>query len=526
MIFTNVVIDSQNPNKNKVDKVASIKIPSLGDLLFDTVTIIPEIINIGTISSVYTFDIQITNTTLSTVTITDISTVNGEGFQISLSEGSMTITPGGFSVFEVKVSPEGSSTIEAKVVFEFNNEEDNVVFCEVNGSRVALFGYDIDYSQPINEYYKHNTLITTSNNGSELRSSISQNPRMSFDYYYTFTDSESRQVQNMIYQSQMKEIQVPIFQLKGRTLTESNSGDESIEVFNLYLNIEAGMSLMIKNGSEYEVLEILNINGNTITFSSKISNSYPSGTPVFPIMDCLINNSFMSEYKTNNLFNTLVTFDVIDNKYKNILSTRDADIPTYKNEYVLLRNPSRDVTFRRTNIRQYDSIDNGYGVRTRDVNDNSPAITMTYVISLYGKEEINKFKVMFNKSKGRYRDFYATSSTNDFVASGDIISGSSSLKVINDGQSMYNENANFKDLCILLKNGEYIYKEITSIDSEDEGNLLVNFLNDFTQDISKEEIGSIQFLSKARFNNDTLQISHLTDEYAEVTIDINIFRGK
>lgn len=526
MIYTNIIVEEQFGNDYIGEEIVEYKIPSLGDMLFDKVTIIPNIINVGVVASTYTFDLEVRNTTLTTVYITDISIRNGDGFQITLEEGSLDIRAGDFAKFKVSISPEGQSEIDAQIIFEINNDDQNVVFCQVNGSRVALFNYEINYAQPINEYYKHNTVITTSNDGSEFRSSISLNPRMSFDYYYTFTSEESTKVQNMIYDNQMKEIQVPLFQLKGKTLSAISAGDTTLEMSNVYLNIESGMSLMVKNGSDYDVMEIININGNVITFSNSFSFDYPEGTSVYPLMGCQINTFFTSEYQTNDLFNTLITFDVIDNRYKTILSNDDSGLPSYQGNYVLLRNPSRDVTFRKTNNRMYDYIDNGYGVRTRDVNDASPAITMTYLISLQGKEEINTFKVLFNKSKGRYHDFYVTSSTNDFKPSADVSTGSTSLRCKNEGQLIYNGNTNFNIVYILLKDGTEYYRNIQSIDFDGNDNILLTFNGTFERDILIEEFANIQFLTKARFNNDTLQISHLTDDYAEISIDVNIFRGK
>ncbi len=526
MLKTNISIIKNKQDYDTTNRNIDLKLQSIGDVIYNKLTLFPSFLNVGTVSSEYKTIIEISNTTMSLAYLNDITFEDGEGITVvPLGEFPVSLVPGKTAQFELTISTEGPSIINAIVSFGVLGEES--LSLPITGDRVAFFNFDINYSQPINEYYQHLTNISTSFNGREQRTLITENPRLAFEYYYTLIGEDRVKAETMLYESSADTMQVPVHQLKNKLLQEASIGDSVIYSNVNEMNLQNGMKLMLKSGNDYEVVEVYLISENEITLSNNLSNNYnKNNTILYPLMLVDINSSITSEYLTNDICNMLIRFEVLDNTYKNINTSNDDIFSEYDGYKVIDRRPSRDVTFRRTTQRQFDLIDNGYGIRGKTVNDKTPSTVMTYTFSLLSKEEITQTKSFFNNMKGRYNEFYVVSSTEDFKAAVGVSEFDLSIICENYNQTSFNDNLNKKILRLTTKSNEIFTRDITNISTYTDGRISVGIDSPLGIDIPLENIASIQYLERARLNNDNIQITHITDDYAEINIDVNIFRGK
>lgn len=523
-MFTNIqingnILDFQTANLNVINKKQS----GL-DLIYNQIILTPNYINVGNLSSVYNKEIILWNANYNSVFLTNISVDNLSNENLSgFSSGEIYTNT--IKKYDLTVGVDGDSDINTIFHFNFVNEE-LTTDLNIIGSRISTFDYDINWNSsnyPVESYNHYNEIITT-HSGQEQRVNYSEDTRLNIQYYYTLSDNERIKAENQIYSSGASKIQIPLHHQKTKLLSEINTGSYQAEFINIYSQFQKNSNVIIKENGKKDVLKILDITDNIVTFESQITNNYSTNAIIYPLALVYLNNNIAFNYKTNNVTNFLLTFDIVDSELYNITYNQD-DYEIYDNLPLILRKETIKIDITKTFERNFEDVDFQIGFRSRFIKDKTPSIIFNHNISLFGKEEIAKTKALFNNMKGRFNEFYINSTSDDLILSESIGSLETSIKIENDGQLNFNNNVIKSIIRIELKNGNsYIRKVLNYIENTDNKISLVLDSN-LGLDIEKNEVANIQYLSNARFNNDTLTINHITDEYAEISIDVKILRN-
>lgn len=523
-IKTNInILNSLNSLLNYNINVSK-KLHSPIENLFHQIIISPSELNLGNLSGDKIEKITLWNNTSYRAELFNINGINVEGLILTGLQSGI-LYPNSSVEYILEIPKSGESVIDSIFEFNFLNSDHNVSL-SVTGSRLVLFDFDINWktSNPPKEYYSHNTDIAISYSGKEQRVNISENPRFKFEYFYTLFDQERIEAENLIYSLGDQKIQVPIYFQRSYLTEDIEIGDKEIKIDNSYNIIQEGTSILIKDNNNKSVLKVKSIINDIIEIEDNLIYSFKKDSVVIPLINCYLNNNIAFNYINNNIAEFLLTFDVEDSDFNNINNNID-NFEQYNGLKLITRKPTRDIKFTKTFERQFEDMDYGYGIRKRIEKDKTPAILFNYKFSLFGKKEISEMKALFNNLKGRFNEFYIDSLSNDLILNSDITAEQLSLVIEDNGQISNNENIIKKIIRIELNNGEVYIREILNYSKtlNDKISILIN--NSLGVDISKNDIANIQYLSNARFNNDTLNIEHITDDYAEVSIDIRILRN-
>ena len=523
-IKTDIVVTNNQIELELSNITVETKSQSPLELLFGQVISTPAIVNIGELSGEYIDYIQLWNASGSTININNISGVGTTGITLDgLQNG--VINNNNILNYTLTVSTDGPKDIDGTFTYNFTESQFNTNL-QVLGSRISTFDFDLNWEsgKTPKEYYSHVTDIAVSYSGKEQRVNITEDPRLKIEYSYNFIGRERIKAENIIYNVGDQKILIPIHHQKTKLLAPVNIGDNTAEMYTEDNLMQIGTSIFVKEGLDKNTMKITNITGTTVTFENQFSKNFGLNAVATPVMLCYLNNNIAFNYKTNDIAECLLTFDIIDSHFNNITNNID-NYEEYDGLKLIVRKPTRNIDIKKTFERQFQTLDYTAGYRTRFSKDKTPAIIFNYNFALFGRQEIKETKALFNNLKGRFNEFYVNSTSNDLILADDIQLTEVAINIYDDGQISFDNNIIKSIIRIELKDGSVYIKKVLDYIPQVDQKLSLIIDSSFGVDISIDDVANIQYLSNARFNNDTLAIDHISDEYAEIAIDIKVLRN-
>ena len=498
------------------------KLQSMFDFVYNQVVIDPVLITAGTITSDFYQQIRLWNATsepqnLQSIVKVGTSGIDFDGFQSGI------IQPGEILYYDLTILPDGPDEINAQLIYDFSDDFYNTTV-RITGNRVASFNYDINWSNGVQEFYRHFTDVVTSYNGKEQRANISEQPRYSVEYFYTFTDEERIEAETFIYNNGAKEVLIPMWHQKSVITQPVGAGDNVIVVDLQDSSLQVGSDCVVSDGFNHQFLKVQTILNNTVTLNGSISFDIKEKGSVAPSYYCKLNQNVAFDYENKNLSQLLLRFDIADSDF--LMITNDFDnLEEYKGLKVLARKPTRDITFTKTFERTFEDVDFGYGRRERFEKNQKASVNLTYNFSLFGKKEIAETKAFFNNMKGRYNEFLVETGSNDMILSQNIPTGTDTIIIKSNNQTSFANDSSKQYLRIETVKGNVYIRDILSYTDLGDGETNVVLNDTINESLDISQVASIQYLANARFNNDEMQINNITDDYAEISIDIKILRS-
>lgn len=498
------------------------KLQSMFDVAYNQVVIDPVIISAGTITSDFYQQIRLWNATSEPRNLQNIVKVGTAGIEFSGFENGI-IQPGEILYYDLTILPDGPDEVNAQLIYDFSDDFYNTTI-NITGDRVASFNYDINWSRGVNEFYRHLTDVVTSYNGKEQRANISEDPRYTVEYFYTLNNEERIEAETFIYNNGNKEILIPMWHQKSIITQPVTSGDNIIEADISDSSLQLGSTCVVSDGFNHQFLTVESILGNTITLSGSISFDISEKGSIAPSYYCKLNQNISFAYENKNLSQLLLRFDITDSDFLNITNNND-NFEEYNGLKVLVRKPTRDITFNKTFERTFEDIDFGNGVRKRLDKNEKPSTILNYRFALFGKKEIAETKAFFNNMKGRYNEFLVETGSNDMILAQNIPTGTDTIIIKSNNQTSFANDSTKQFLRIETVKGNVYIREILNYTDFGEGETNVLLDDTINESLDISQVASIQYLANGRFNNDELQINNITDDYAEIDIDIKILRS-
>lgn len=491
--------------------------------IYSQILVIPEQINAGNVSQTTTFKVVLWNTTDSVQKLTSISEVGTTGMLLT-GKGTGDMSPNSHFDYTLDLTTQGPAFIDAK--YHFNFESGVSDSFAVTGSRVVLFDFDINWRQLPKESFSHYTDVRVAYDGTEYRHNLTENPRFQMQYYYTLTDEERMRLDGLLYSWADKIFLVPIYSQLTNITSDIKAGDRNADIKLENTDIQVGMSLYIGNNKkDGEIVNVKQVFNDIVTFDNSIEKDYKNGTFVTPLCQAYINSQSKTSSQNNEITEIIANFDVQDNTILTITDSVD-NFEEYDGMKILTQEPNRQITIDRSYARLVDVVDYGSGVRSRVSKDKKPAVVFNYTFDCIGKKEINNVKSFFNNMRGMTDEFLVSTFSNDMKLARNISAGENTLIIKNTGVGTYYLNNAQKSMIIFyLSDGTKEIRKIVNVlyNTEETERLVID--SPLNRDLNVQDIQSIQFLSHARFNSDSIEFEYETDEYARANTEIRILRG-
>lgn len=489
--------------------------------IYSQIFVLPDYINVGNVSQDTTYNVVLWNAKETQETLNSITETGTDGILLTGIESGL-INSNAYITYSVEVTTLGPSVIDA--TYTFNMDSGTTSTLSIEGSRVVLFGFDVNWSQLPKESYSHYTDVRIAYDGTEYRHNLTENPRMMLEYYYTLDDADRMKLDGLLYSWADKIFLVPIYSQLTKTSNAITAGDTSVQIELENTDIQEGMSLLFGNIKDNVINVVTGVINNVVTFNTAFSKDFPENTYVTPLCQSYINSESNTAHQTQNLTEMLATFTIKDDTILTITNSID-NFEEYQGLKVLTDEPNRRVTINRAYSRLTDIIDYGSGVRARVTKDKKPAVVFNYTFDCIGKNEISNIKAFFNNMRGMADEFLVSTFTADMKLAEPIGATDTTLVIENTGVGTYYFNNNQKDHVIFyLSDGTTEIRQIINVLGNDNNTERLIIDSPFNKNLDISQVNSIQFLSNARFNSDTIQFEYETDEYARATIEIRILR--
>lgn len=495
---------------------------SLGRSYFDDfynrIIVSPSSLDAGNLVSNQQLNIDVWNAFVTPQTLSAVDLVNGTGLEI--------VMPSGITVpYEIEALREltfgvllrlaGPPSINAVFVLTIEGVDYEV---PITGRRVVLFPFAPNWSTPFDETWVHRSWVIKSEDGDEQTGSqYGDRPRRTFEYTVALLDEiEVQRFENMMFSWQARFFGVPHW-------AEKSYLDDAIAPGGLTAEFDtAGMTLnpgglltFYKNNELYEVREIASIVGDVVTLTTGLDNAWPAGTVVMPCFIALAGGEVSGSYDTSRVARVPMTFECEPSQTYGNTDSAPA-VLTYRGYELYLGkiNWASALTFNFTSDRR--KLDENTGKVAASSTSGFSVHKRQHNWTIYDKAAAMAFRQFIGRREGVTHPVFMPSGKPDFMLAQEVFDNDGYVVVTpNEYNELVSAHPARRDLIILLVDGTYVCRRITSATATVDGTRL-DLDAIIPVGFAAEDVLRISYLTLFRFESPSISIRWLTDNKGTV----------
>lgn len=503
--------------------------PSFTDIFYNRIWIIPPEIDLTGAPITFTAIVAVWNAYFEQKTLTSIPATNLTGINLT-GPTSKTFNSLETQNYTLALSSSTPSVVDGKYQFIFSNAEDP--FLRLFGTLSFGFLFAPDWSNGITERLEYYTNIIESKSGFEQRIRVRKYPRRQIEFTILLADNSDvtrASILRSLYHNQMmfaygKTWLVPIWHDVDSLNSTLNSGSTSISINTLYRDYNDGEYVCLFNTFEdAEILKISTINSTTINLSGPTSKTWPLGTKIIPVKQCVIGDEITKgSVFTYNVENNTIIWDYI---HPNVASTWRTTTYnpayTYKGYDVYLEkhNFVEDSTNEIYNPQR--RLDYATGVFRVDQRFKNTKERTTVNLLLRNRQKYSEFLGFLDYRAGKYKAFWYPTFAQDFQITNSGTSSDSSFICKYVGYSTYiKQNNARKDIIFMKTDGTPVFRRITGSVNNGDGTETITIDQPFGFNWSNSSFEYVSMLRLVRLDSDVIEISHETNEFSQAGFSI------
>lgn len=375
-----------------------------------------------------------------------------------------------------------------------------------------------DWEEGLLETLDFLTGVLASPIGSEQRFRARLTPRRTFDLTFKLVRERRRLFDEMMNAIGGLEFWMPVWHDPVRTNGFSLAGQNKFiaDVSNTDFSFSSGVYIPIGDVFNYAILPITLAEGDGITVEDPLTQTWPRGTLMYPIIRVAAVDLPSVQSITDEVTTVTMKFRAIGKTF----FQGTGDLPIYKDNIVFDVEPNRaeSMTFGYANFMA--QLDNETGLIARQIFGDVGNNTQAYNFTAKGRQENADLRALLFALGGRQLPLWLPTFNNDFELVGDANLTSTQLVVSRCGYTdMGGPRPGREDIAIWKKDGTKIYREVTNSVLVGDGSTEQLTLDDPLGTIlTPFNIKRISFLSLARQDIDSIEVHHLTDTQGVSTV--------
>lgn len=483
---------------------------------YNRIWLIPRLISFGEISATVLRQAFLWNSYLQTVLLTDIQEIQTENIVLGGLSLSQTIAPLQVVLPFFTTNEQGPESVNATYTFSFTLG--SPVSISLVGTRSEGWPFKVNWNQPYVADYEFRTDEITSRSGKSQRRAVRNNPRRAITYSATLVNYETRKLAGLMAKRQSRALTISDDSCSvsvGQPLLIGNS-TVSLQYVPEWLEIGETYEVKSKAGSERK--EVVSISGNIISWDAGYALSHGKDVKIKKIVPVLLTTDLRADRVTDGTSNVSFSFIIPPGEEKT-WPTGDLE-PLYEGKETWIRKPNWINGLSLNYIYPREELDYGRGINNYNYPINFGTQGRTLLNTCFDYEEIERVVNFFRRQKGRLGEFWVPSWEVDFVLLQDILIGTNSLLVEGvDLVRYYETDTVHKRIYIQKKDGTFEFKRVTSISLQGSDSF-ITLSDNFSQTILLQDIRKIGWLLLSRFASDTLSVSMVTDNKAQILLPI------
>ncbi len=474
--------------------------------------------NFGIITGDKSEIFQVFNGYPEKVTLTSVTLNNLDGVTVVANDGSFPVVVPPYRSVDLRLilSSTGSAQINGSFTLNFSNGD--TLTLNVSGSRLVLWVFQPDWSNPVSEQFEYKTDIITSYNKKEQRRGFMVQPRqrIAFDGFVGFENAML--MRNVLHGWQDKAFMMPLWWQVARLAENVLSGATEITIKNnnSYNFVDGGSIVLWRSETDNEVLEIKSISGNVIKLTAPVSGEFYVGTVVYPSVQVRVNQELRITANNAQVASYSVDFDVVHQHLRFKMPIND-DFPQHNGIEVLEKKSNWAEDVSETHKAHANEIAYSTGVSLW-FNRSSPNLIQreaTFVAKTY--QEILWWKAFIQRRRGALKSFLLPTQTFDNVIMNDIQPNQREISLKDLMLSSVVKNSSERKYIRVKTTKNVYYFTVSAVNADTSGRVVLTTENAYQDLISVKDVVSVSFMLRARFASDTVEIKYLNRNVAEIT---------
>ncbi|MBP8005342.1 MAG: hypothetical protein KAZ18_00340 [Acinetobacter sp.] len=476
------------------------------DDYYNRIHIAPSTLALGNIASEQSQSVLVWNAYLGPKTLLGIENIP-EGINVS----GQNTPPFNFTAlqeltWDISISPDGPSTIVTTLVWRFNAEQADL---RITGNRIIAFGFLVDWSKPVNESLQWLTNILQSSSGHEQRRSLRLAPRISYEADLLLHEQERQYFELIVVGWFDRTFAIPVWNHQLWLKTAHAAGGLVIYCDTTHREFKPNRLAILRGETafENETVEVESVLADRLILKRPLIRNWSAGTCLSPALTAQLETAPQLIKRTDRMMRTRVVFNVVEqvDYQQSPLAT------TYRTYPVLTEKPNESNDLTHSHERLFQTLDNNTA-RFLKVDTAKAAFQLyQYAWMTFGRQQQASLKNLFYSLRGSQKAIWIPTFSDDLTVTSNSVSTANSLTVKWCGYTRFALNElGKKDIRIELKNGQILHRRIVAAaeisTTEEQIELDQNFDN-----VNKDTVISISFMSLCRLSSDTVNIEHIND---------------
>lgn len=513
-----VQTDTQPATMGPGDSHSGDRWESWFDLFYFRIHLIPSRIALGNVVSNQSVTFELWNAFLSSKSYTNLATT-GVIDGLTLNEPITppdTLPPLESYIYELGVDTEGPAKISAAYQWTI----DGIVYeLPVTGDRVVVMAFSPNWRNPVDEGLEWLTRIHRSQvTATEQTASLRNKPRRDFSYLITREGDEALNFDVTRFGWQGRPFAVPVWTDPGSLTSAAAVDDESINIDTDGLGfVDGGLGILYIDYQTFETFEIDTVSAGSLSLNLPLQGNWPNGTKVYPAVIARMLKAPSVVNHTDSVLEAQLSF-ACDPKLTDPHLPVQAIPNAYQGLDMITVQPDWSSPLRNDGKVEAFTVGPDSGVVAGFWDDNFVQLNRAYRWVQEGRANINAFRSLLGRVKGRKKPFWVPSWRNEWQVVSDITDTDAVIVVKNNGWKRFLEdNSAFSHLLLIDNAGNPYPNEILSIFDNEDGTYNLGLSSQVGANLSVSDIRWGCHLGQFRFASDRVRPKWLTTNVVSVT---------
>lgn len=385
------------------------------------------------------------------------------------------------------------------------------------GRRLIIWPFGPNWSGGIAESFDWMTDVFTSYSGNEQRISLRSKPRRSFEYSTWVKGAEAALLRNLLWGWQNRNYALPLWADRTELGAPAANGEIMLTVATSNRGFfPGGLLAIVKGAFEYEVVEILEVEDGQVVLARGLERSWEALTDVFPVNICRMPTTVSSRRLTDSVEEVSIVFDADPTQTNPMIPSAPAQEVLAGREVVLRKpNWARPVDIQ--SHFEYNLIDFSVGAVLADPTREFAQVSRRFQWVLKSKAEVDDFKALLGRLKGRQTPVYLPTWFEDFQLHEEISAANVSVPVKDNAfRDMVGYDSAQGALMILVKGASPIIRQIDVVGTNSAGDTVLQLTEEVGVDLTFSSVKRLSLVHLCRLASDRVTVNWVSDSVATV----------
>ena len=498
---------------------------SYADDFYNRLFIIPQIVNVGGSTTTQFREILVWSAYNVTTELAAINLTDFTGLSILDIAVADTFLPLQFRAARLSINPVGPREIDATAEFVLTNGDAGVL--TVIGERGELAVFQPSWTGPLSETIEYKTTVSSSINNREQRSAERYEPRVTVAYPLLATEARQPRLREF-FRSKGHERTATVLWSHYIRVDAADPGETALTADFIPSWVQPGIVVAAydPNGTKHDSpilgqIAAINRDLGTVTLESGFAFPLRQGTRLYRYIAAWFARGQSLTFQTNQIASASLSY-LVDPLGFVFNDLSGIDVPEFAG-YPIFSTPHNWAAGLTVSYsRDEDVLDYGQGVIQRDPNADFTTEVFQLDFLRIGYERASEVRDHFTRMRGRRGEFWRSSFTDDLtVLVAPVVTGTTLTFAGADTGVNYQNDVTKRAIEVTLLDGTVRRYTLSELVPDLNNDTTVATLEQPWADVGGASIiVKCRWLYLCRFASDSMTIEWLTDETAQIRINI------